>query len=55
MKKYKLKNWVKVTLYSIATGIVMLGLVSINSNLEKDFIKDCENSGYSTNYCMAHR
>lgn len=55
MKKYKLKNWVKVTIYSIATGIVILSLITINSNLEKDFINDCETSGYSNNYCMAHR
>ncbi len=55
MRKRRLKNWVRVILYGIATGIVMLSLIIINSNLEKDFMKDCENSGYSTNFCIAHK
>ena len=55
MKKYKLKNWVKVTLFSIATAIAMISLMTVNSNLEKEFINNCESKGYTTNYCIAHK
>ncbi len=55
MKKLRLKRWVKVTLYSVATGIVMLSLLIINSNLENNFISNCEKNNYSHNYCMLHK
>lgn len=55
MKRYKLKKWVKVTLFSIATAIAMISIININSKLENEFIKNCENKGYTTNYCIAHR
>ena len=55
MKKRKLKRWVKVTLYSITTAIVMIGLLNALSSLDKDFMKNCTNSGYSVRYCEAHK
>ena len=55
MKKRKLKKWVKVTLYSITTAIVMVGLLSALSAIDKEFMKNCTNSGYSVRYCEAHK
>jgi hypothetical protein len=55
MRKTKLKSWVKVTLFSIATAIAMGSILTINSKLEKDFVNNCESRGYTTNYCIAHK
>ena len=55
MKRRKLKNWVKVTLYSITTAIVIICLLNTLSSLDKDFMKNCTNSGYSVRYCEAHK
>ena len=55
MKKRKLKRWVKVTLYSITTAIVIVFLLNTLSKLDKEFMESCTNSGYSVRYCEAHK
>lgn len=55
MKKRKLKRWVKVTLYSITTAIVIICLLNTLSSLDKDFMEKCTNKGYSVNYCELHK
>lgn len=51
MKKYKLRNWVKVALLFIA----IFNLVMILKIMDREFIKRCTNAGYSETYCIAHK
>lgn len=50
MKKYKLRNWVKVTLILIG----VFNLLMILKILDREFIKQCTESGYSETYCVSH-
>ena len=54
MKKRVLKQWVKDTLLFIPLVIVIGILINVDSKLSKNFVSDCENAGYSHNYCIAH-
>lgn len=58
MKKRRvLKGWVKVVLNSMILGLCVIAIVvllNVDSKLTKDFVKNCEAQGYSTNYCIAH-
>ena len=51
MKRYKLRSWVKVTLLLIA----VFNLLMILKIMDREFIKQCTNAGYSETYCIAHK
>ena len=53
-KKRHLRRWVKECLLFIPLLVIIGVLVKVDSNLSKDFIKNCENAGYSYNYCVNH-
>ncbi len=50
----KLKKWVKYSLTGVMMIITLVGLLKINGKMEQDFVNNCENQGYSHNYCVAH-
>lgn len=52
--KRVLKKWVKYSLLVIAIIPVMILLMNINEDLEKDFLNKCESQGYSHNYCISN-
>lgn len=50
MKNRKLRSWVKYFLLIL----VLFALLKVNNFLENDFVKNCEELGYSNNYCIEH-
>lgn len=50
-RKLRLKSWVKVVLVSL----VFIGLISLLVKVDDDFMNGCMNSGYSKEYCIAHK
>lgn len=52
--KRVLKKWVKVTLSGLVSLVILATFIQLNGNLENDFVNNCEQMGYSTNYCIAH-
>lgn len=51
MKRYKLRNWVKV----VMALMVAADLFMIAEIIDKDFVKNCKSAGYSETYCIAHK
>lgn len=49
-----LKKWIRYSLIGIMLIMVLIGLFKINSKMKQDFVSNCENLGYSHNYCVAH-
>lgn len=54
MKRLRLRKWVKKTITGISASLVLVLLILINNHLEDDFVKTCEDLGYSHNYCVTH-
>ncbi len=52
--KRVLKPWVRYFLLAIVIIPTMLLLINVNGKMEQDFVDNCENLGYSHNYCVAH-
>lgn len=53
-KKRVLRRWVKTSLVGLISLVVLTVFIQLAGNLENDFVSDCEQMGYSTNYCVAH-
>lgn len=52
--KRVLKRWVKVTLSGLVSLVILAIFIQLSGNLENDFVSNCEQMGYSHNYCIAH-
>ena len=53
MKKRKFKSWVKDTLMVVCFGAFLVGIIVVNNNITNEFITNCENAGYTHNYCVS--
>lgn len=55
MKRYKLRGWVKQVIFWSVLIIAIILSADISNKLDRNFMTNCMEQGYSYDYCEMHK